>query len=461
MSELPPLRRNFRFQMLWIGAATSGFGTTLTWLAFPLLILAITGSPALAGLVSAFRITTNLLVSLPAGVWVDRWDRRRILIAAEAVRFASLTALTLAILADQVALWQIAVVAVINGTADAFFSPARAAAIRAVVAPAQLSSAYAQEEARSHAASLAGPPLGGFLFALGRVVPFAVDALTYLISLVCVVLAKVPRHPEAAARRQKTRMRADIAEAGGWLWRQRGLRAGLTFSLVSNLVANALLLPVIVMIEARGGDPTVTGLVLAGMGLGGLLGAMVSARIGALLPPGRLMLAVVGFFALMVCATALPFGAYWPTVPLFLAMVAVPALNVALQVLVATMVPDAMMGRLTSLFGTASMGLTPLAPLVGGVLAQYVGGPGALLVIGGLLAVNVAVAAMGPGLRSLDGPAPGGDPAPPDDGTAPGELVLSGAGEVVPHGSPDEEPVAEGSGAADPVQLDRETMRER
>lgn len=457
MSELPPLRRNFRFQMLWIGAATSGFGSTLTWLAFPLLILAITGSPATAGLVSAIRITVDLLMSLPAGVWVDRWDRRRILIIAEAARFGSYAALTLLIFAEQVALWHIAVVAVINGTADAFFGPARATAIRSVVPPSQLPSAYAQEEARSHAASLAGPPIGGFLFAVGRVVPFAVDALTYLISLVCVILAKVPRHPENAAQRRKTRMRADIAEAGGWLWRQRGLRAGLAFSLVSNLVANALLLPVIVMIESRGGDSTVTGFVLAGMGLGGLLGALVSARIGAMLPPGRLMLAVVGFFALMVCATALPFGAYWPAVPLFLAMVAVPALNVALRVLVATIVPDAMMGRLTSLFGTASMGLTPLAPLIGGVLAQYIGGSGALLVIGGLLAVNVVVAAMGPGLRSLDTPAP--EPAAParDDADS-GELVA--AGEVVAHGAPEAEAARDGSGAAE-VELDRETMRER
>ncbi|MFC6085110.1 MFS transporter [Sphaerisporangium aureirubrum] len=440
MSELPPLRRNFRFQTLWIGAATSELGTTLTWLAFPLLILAVTGSPAVAGLISAFRITTNLLVSLPAGVWVDRWDRRRILIVSEAVRFGSLTALTLAIFTDQVAIWHIVVVAVANGTADAFFNPARAAAIRAVVAPEQRASAYAQEEARSHAASLAGPPLGGVLFALGRVVPFAVDALTYLISMVCVILAKVPRHPETATdQRQKTRMRADIAEAGGWLWRQRGLRAGLAFSLVSNLVANALLLPVIVMIEAGGGDSAVTGLVLAGMGLGGLLGAMVSARIGALLPPGRLMLAVVGFFALMVCATALPFGAYWPAVPLFLAMVAVPALNVALQVLVAALVPDAMMGRLTSFFGTASMGLTPLAPLVGGVLAQYVGGAGALVIIGGLLALNVVLAAMGPGLRSLD------------------IIASTHAGGPEPG---DPEPARNGS-AGDPVQLDREPVGER
>jgi MFS family permease len=463
MTEPLPLRRNLRFQSLWLGAATSELGSTLTWLAFPLLILSVTGSAAVAGLTGACRITTNLLMSLPAGVWVDRWNRRRILIACEAVRCLSLAALALAIFADQVALWQIILVAVLNGSADAFFGPARATAIRAVVPAEQLPTAYAQEEARSHAASLAGPPLGGFLFGLGRVFPFVVDALSYLLSMLFVIAAKVPARPEAdpapaessggssggsssgsaegtdeePGARPKARMRADVAEAARWLWRQRGLRAGLAFSLISNLVANALLLPVIVLIEERGGDSTGTGFVLAAMGLGGLLGATVSARIGRLLPPGRLMLVVVGFFALAVCATTLPFGRYWPGVPLCLAMVAVPALNVVLQVVVATLVPDAMMGRLVSLFSMASMGLAPLGPVLGGTLAQYVGGVGALLAIGGTLTATCVVAALGPSLRGLNVP------------TAPGAPATGEADEAA--GGPGSEP-------PDPVQLGREPV---
>ncbi|GAB3880597.1 MFS transporter [Microbispora bryophytorum subsp. camponoti] len=394
-----------------MGAAASELGTTLTWVAFPLLILAVTGSAALAGLVGACRITANLLFSLPAGAWVDRWDRRRILIAAEVVRCLALAALAAAVLTGRVALWQIVAVAMVTGAADSFFGPARAAAIRAVVAPGQLPEAYAREEARGHAASLAGPPLGGFLFGLGRALPFAVDALTYLVSLVCVVRARVPRRPAEAAEaaeRRETGMRADVMEAAGWLWRHRGLRAGLAFALVANLAANALLLPVIVMVEARGGDAAATGVVLAGLGLGGLLGATLSARIGRLLPPGRLMLAVVGFFALAVCATALPFGPYWPVVPLFLAMVAAPALNVVLRVLLARLVPDAMTGRVFSVFTLATMGLTPVGPLLGGLLAQYAGGAGALVAVGGLLAAGCAVAAISPALRGLDVPAAAG-----------------------------------------------------
>lgn len=469
MSEPPPLRRNFRFQMLWIGAATSELGSTLTWLALPLLILAVTGSAALAGLVGACRIATNLLISLPAGVWADRWDRRRIMLVSEAVRCLSMAALAVVVFADRVELWHIVAVAVANGTADAFFRPARDTAIRTVVPAEQLSLAYAQEEARGHAASLAGPPLGGLLFGLGRVFPFVLDAITYLISLVAVALARVPRRSEDSTRSRKSGMGADIAEAGRWLWRRSGLRAALALSLIANLVANALLLPVIVLVGDRGGDPAITGVVLAGMGLGGLLGAAVSARIGALLPPGRLILAVVGLFALAVCAIALPLGPYWPVVPLFSAMVATPAANVVLRVLVATLVPEAMMGRMTSLITVASMGLAPLGPLLGGVLAEYVGSTGALLLLGGGLAACCALAAGSPALHALTGAVadgrdsgPGGtDPGPDGTDSGPGgggsgSAVAGSGSSGAGSGSSDD-----GSGASGAVELGREAVGER
>ncbi|MEV0730566.1 MFS transporter [Polymorphospora sp. NPDC050346] len=396
-----PLRRNFRFQVLWIGGATSTLGSSLTWLAFPLLILAVTGSPALAGLAATCRMGAKIIMSLPAGVFVDRLDRRRILLTSEAIRCLSMATLAIAILADEARLSHIIAVAVINGAADAFFGPAHATAIRAVVPAEQLPVAYAQEESRLHAASLAGPPLGGLLFNLGRVFPFLVDAVTYAVSMVCIVLADVPRHPATVHPPKRSKVHRDIAEAGRWLWRQRGIRAALSMSLAANLVANSLLIPVVVVVGDRGGDSTTTGVVLAGLGIGGLFGAMMSARIGRMLPAGKLMLAVVTFFAVAVCLVTLPFGRYWPVVPLALAMVAVPAINVVLQVIVATTVPDDMMGRLVSLLGVVSMGLAPLGPVLGGGLAQYTGGVSALLLLGVVLLAACALAALSPALRAL------------------------------------------------------------
>ncbi|GAA1030945.1 MFS transporter [Virgisporangium ochraceum] len=401
MNETPPLRRNVRFQMLWIGSAVSGLGSSLTWLAFPLLLLAVTGSPALAGLAAACRTGAKIVSSVPAGVLIDRLDRRRILLASEATRCVAMATLAVAIAVDRVWLPHIIAVAIVIGVADAFFGPAHATAVRAVVPAAQLPAAYAQEESREHAASLVGPPLGGLLFGLGRVLPFLVDAVTYAISVLTIVLADVPRRPAVQQSPKRSTVRGDIADAGRWLWRQHGLRDALSLSLFANLVASSLLIPVVVVVGDRGGDSTTTGVVLAGLGIGGLLGAMLSARIGRLLPAGKLMLAVVTFFAFAVCSVTLPVGRYWPVVPLTLAMVAVPAINVALQVIVATTVPEDMMGRLVALLGVVSMGLAPLGPVLGGSLAEYIGGTRALLLLGAALAAACALAGLSPALRAL------------------------------------------------------------
>lgn len=192
MSDVVPLRRNRTFQVLWIGGAASALGSSVTALTLPLLILAVTGSPALAGIASTCQLAAMVLVGLPAGVWVDRLDRRRIMVACEALRLATLTVFAVVVLTDAVAFWHVVALAVVNGGASAFFGPAHATAVQAVVPEAQLRSAYAQNEARGHAGSMAGPPLGGFLFTLSRWVPFLVDAATYLVSLVCVLLARVP-----------------------------------------------------------------------------------------------------------------------------------------------------------------------------------------------------------------------------------------------------------------------------
>lgn len=412
-----PLRRNFRFRMMWIGGAVSGLGSSMTYIAMPLLILAVTGKPALAGLAAACRIAVNLLTSIPAGVWVDRLDRRRILLTCESVRVAATGGLVAALITmgTGVPFALVLGLAVVNGAADAFFGPAHAASLRAIVPAEQLFGAYSQEEARGHAASLAGPPLGGALYGLARVLPFLADMLSYAVSLVCLLLARIPRRPtatdptgepraqrpEGATAPVRGGMRADVRQAILWVWQRHGLRAALVFSVLINLLVNAQLLPVITIVHGRGGGSAVTGLVLAASGVGGLLGSVLSARIGGLLPPGQLMTGVATVFGAALCAATAPLGAFWPAAMLFTAMVAVPALNVALKVLVAEETPEAMLGRLMSLLGVVSLGLAPLSPLLGGVLSQILGGTGALLVLGGTLVACALVFMTSPALRAL------------------------------------------------------------
>ncbi|GGL32863.1 MFS transporter [Planomonospora parontospora] len=250
MTDIVPLRRNVRFQLLWLGSAVSQLGSELTRLAMPLLVLALTGSPGLAGVVAGARTVAFVAVQLPAGVWVDRWDRRRTLVTAQGCQTVVSVLLAALILTGRAQAWHFVALAVLDGLCAAFIGPAQATAIRGIVPPGQLHAAYAQEEARTHATGLIGPPLGGLL---------------------C----------------------REAGEAVAWLWRRKGLREVTAAVMVLNLLGGAFLIPLIVLVGERGGDAFVTGAVLAGLGVGGLVGSLLSGRISRLLPPGRLLPAVV------------------------------------------------------------------------------------------------------------------------------------------------------------------------
>ncbi|MCK2218438.1 MFS transporter [Actinomadura sp. ATCC 31491] len=414
MTDLVPLRRNARFQLLWAGSAVSALGSELTRLAMPLLVLALTGSPGSAGLVAGARTVGFLAVQLPAGVWVDRWDRRRTLITAQGLQTVVSALLTVLVVTGRAQVWQFVTLAVLDGLCAAFTGPARDTAIRGVVPPEQLHSAYAQEEARTHAAGLLGPPLGGLLYGLGRAVPFVADTVTFLAATLCYVGAKVPRRPADEPRapvpedggKRPRGMRREATEAVAWLWRRPGLREVTAAVMVLNLLGGAFLIPLIVLVGERGGDARVTGTVLAGLGAGGLAGALLSGRVSRLLPPGRLLPAVVAVFGAALAATALPWGTWWPMIPLVLVTLSTPALNVVMNVVVARLVPEAMLGRMGAVLSMGGTALKPLGPVLGGALAAALGGAGALVALGGLLGLTAAVAGLSPELRRFTGEAP-------------------------------------------------------
>ncbi|SER64856.1 Predicted arabinose efflux permease, MFS family [Lentzea xinjiangensis] len=397
-----PLRKNVQFQLLWSGGAVSQLGTAVTALAAPLLIIALTGSPFWAGVVAGARATAMIVALVPAGVQVDRWDRRAVLVWSQVVQAGAAAALAAAVLTGRAHIAVFLVLAAVDGVCTAFSTPARTTAIQAVVPKEQLRTAYAQEEARGHAARVAGPPLGALLMAAGRAVPFVVDAITFAVAAVCAWFAKIPARTE---QRPRQKMRHDVKEAGAWLWRQKGLRNLTGVFLVLNLLGGATLLPVIVLVGERGGTALDTGVVFAGIGVGGVLGSLLAVRVT--LAPGKLIVVVLVVFGLCTTAMALPFGVFWPFVPLAVTAVVTPLINVVVSALYTEMVPEDMMGRLDGITTLASRVLTPLAPVLGGFLASLTGGGAALLVLGALVLVT-AVAAR---FSDLASPLPRSSPA--------------------------------------------------
>lgn len=153
-----PLHRNRDFVLLWSGQIVSSVGSAVSSVAFPLFVLALTDSPARAGIVGFAGTLPFLLFELPAGGLVDRWDRKRTMIVSDALRGAALGSIAVAYAAGVLTFVQVAVVAFAEGTLFVLFLLAERTALPHVVAPEQLPAALAQNEARTRGATLAGNP---------------------------------------------------------------------------------------------------------------------------------------------------------------------------------------------------------------------------------------------------------------------------------------------------------------
>ncbi|MBF6473280.1 MULTISPECIES: MFS transporter [Nocardia] len=398
------LRRNKQFQWLWVGSAVSALGSDISALAFPLLVLSFTGSPAMAGAVSTVGFTTRLLFSLPGGVWGDRWDRRRVLLSCEVIRAISVGTVALAAIMGRLTIAHIIAAAAILGAAGALFTPAREATVRSIVKPELLTVAYAQEHVRTYGVTLIGPPTSGLLFGWGKAIPFVADAITYLISATCLMFARIPRRagaPAVTADAEPT-MRAEIAEAARWLWNKPLLRAICLFTLVVNLGSSMLLVPVIVLVQDRGGSPTVVGIVMGAMGVGGLVGALVAPRLAGLIPINHLVLAICMAFAVLVLAIAAPFGPYWPALPMMLAGLLGPVLAIPVQVYIAEQTPAGMMARVQSMVEVGFSALLPVGPALGGFLTGGAGPTRTIVIAAGLIALVLLAGLSSSTLRRTD-----------------------------------------------------------
>lgn len=417
----PPLRRNARFQFLWAGAACTTLGTEINRVALPLTLLALTGSAARAGLVAATLTAAMLLAQMPAGIWVDRHDRRRILLTAQAVQVLNALGLLAGLVTGYAGLLGFLVFAAVDGLCQAFLGPARQVSIRAVVPASQLRGAFAQEEARSHAGRVAGPAIGGVLSGVGLLAPYLSMAVSVAAAWVFAVLAKVPRRPAegegadgedspAASGESETSeadevrlprpgMLAETRDALRWLLARRGLREMTLVLMAMNLCGGAVTLSLIVHIRSLGGTATLTGFVLTGIGIGGLLGALTSGWVTGKVPIGRLAVGVPAVLGLCLILAALPAAPWWPFFPILTFSLVTPALNVAAGAVISELVPAGMLGRIGALLGVASMALSPLGPLIGGLLAGRFGGGWALVAAGAGFVLTALAGALSPTLR--------------------------------------------------------------
>ncbi|MGW3043283.1 MFS transporter [Kitasatospora sp. NPDC001159] len=403
-----PLRRNLRFQALWVGQSCATLGMRIGDTAFPLLVLALTGSSTAAGAFGAVQMATTLVLGVHGGSVADRRDRRRVLIISDTARLLALASVPVALALGRLALVHLLLVAAVIGATIAYTGPIRLLALRSVVAPEQLPQALAQDEARMSGAALAGPPLAGFLFGLGRSVPFLGSALASLIALTS---AFVVRFPSPAAPERK----AEGGALAGFrlLAASPLLRPALAVLLVINLTGAALVLPVMVLLREHGTSSGGIGLALAGEAVGALAGTVLVSRLHRLAGPGVLLLAVAWTAVPVPLAPLLPGGAVTVFAALFVFGAGVPALRVMLDLLVFRQVPDQLRGRVIAATVTLLTAGMPAGAFAAGLLLDHFSPAVALAAIAGVLAAALVPATASRTLRRAVWPATA--PASPQD----------------------------------------------
>jgi MFS family permease len=399
-ATLQPLRRNRDFVLLWGGVGATLLGARACYVAYPFLVLWYTGSASDAGLVGFAALLPNLLVQLPAGALVDRWDRRRLMILCDLGSLLTTASVAVAVATGRINLGHLLAAAFVSGSLAVFYQLAERAAVRHLVPPGQLPLALAQNEARWRAAGLLGQPVGGALYTVARWSPFLFAAAAHLL------IRKPLQGPRDTAPRR--RLAVEVAEGFTWTWRRRFLAALVGLIATTNLLFQGISLAVILIVRDGGGSAALLGTITAVGGIGGMLGAL-----GATWWTRRAPLRTVVVGSIAVWAAVVPLLTVVRAPVAIGALLAVMAyagglVNVVGGVYQVSVTPDEMQGRVSSVLTLIASGAGALGALGSGFLLDGLGVTGTLAGITGCMVLLAVTALVTPALRRPD-PAPGED----------------------------------------------------
>jgi predicted MFS family arabinose efflux permease len=401
--QAPPtsLWRNRDYLLLLSGQSVSVLGSGISGVAYPLLALALTGSPAQAGLVGIGGFLSYLAFSLVAGVWVDRLDRRVIMVACEIGQALIAGSIPLAAAFGYLTIAQLIAANALGTTCLIFFGAAQTAAVPRVVPAGQLSAAVARNEVVLAGGQLIGPPIGGLIYqSLGRTVPMLLDAVSYAVSAITLLLLRTPLQ---GARTTPTRhIRLELIEGVSWLWHHALMRCLMTYNSILFFIVNASRFSLIVLARERGASASEVGLLLAIGSVGGLLGSLVAVRV-----QGRFSLWSVvvcglwiqaGFCLLYaVSPTAWALSIVWAGVSFVWPIYNAPTWSRQIA-----LTPNEMLGRMHTVGSLLFFGPTTLSAAIAGALLQTIGSAPTVLVFAAVLAVAAFTAMQNGALKAAE-----------------------------------------------------------
>lgn len=406
-SRFAVLGRSHDFRLLWIGQAASELGSAIAGVATPLLLLRLTGSTVAGGLAGTVSYLATWLFSIPGGYLADRYDRRWLMITTDLVRGVLAAVVAVAAARGLAVAWLLLACIAVSNCAWMAFGPAAAHAVRGVVPTDALPEAVSANQARTYVAGLAGPALGGALFAWSQSAPFVLDALSFGVSLACIAMIRTTLRPTISPGRGQS-PRPSMRRALALFGTDPFLRTTTTYSTVMNFAVSALLYALILGLGTTANGAVVVGAGLSLATLTGLVGSLVAASLQRRYRLRSILLAVAGLRAAVLLAMAITGD------PVAVA-VAVASVTFGSPILGATMatarmqrVPAEMLGLV--LGGTSFLAsvMQPLTPLGVGLLLSAWSPSRVLILIAAICAGTAVFAWRAPG---LDEPATAPPPA--------------------------------------------------
>lgn len=401
----PATLRNRAFARYFSAIAVGAFGTALTSVALPVLVVGVLDANAFeVGIVNAAQFVPYAVLGLFAGVFVDRWPRQRLLVWASLGRAVSLALIPVMWIAGLLTIWMLVILLLLFGAFSVFGFAATQSLLPQIVDRRALRAANARLDQAEAVGQTAGPALGGTVVGwIGAPVAIAVDAVTYVIDAALIAgLRLTKREIPAASQRSIGR---EMAEGLRWGYRHRVL-APLAWSAHVWFIANAAALTILAVFALRTLEfsPFLFGMLVAAAGLANLLGATLTTRVGARFGSGPTITAGRALYpiAWMLVASA-PVGA--APQPLAATLVFAGLIlhgfaggleNANEMSLRQAVTPDRLLGRVNATMRSANRTMGALGAVAGGAAATLLGERPALLIVVGVFAVAFVVAAASP-----------------------------------------------------------------
>ncbi len=392
------VRRNFKslkhynYRVYWISQLISVTGTWMQNIALAWLVVTMTGSAVVLGIVTALQFLPILLLSLFAGVFIDRWPKLKIILTTQSISALQAFLLWALVAARSVTLWEIYALSLLLGAVNAFDQPGRQAFVAEMVPDEDVGNAVALNSLLFNAARTLGPAVAGVTIAeLGVAPSFLINALSFVAIIIALLMMR-----KTELRVLKAKVQSTIAQ---------GIKEGVSFAVNEPNIASILIvlifvgtfgynfsttLPLLAKYVLNGG-PEVFGAVTAALGIGSMLGALLVA--GRQKPTRKFIYSFAAIFGVIDIAISFSRSVHFTLGLLVLfglsSIAYIASTNTSLQM----NSPMELRGRIMGLYVVVFAGSTPIGALFTGFMAGWIGTAGMMLVEGALCLAGVGIGA--------------------------------------------------------------------